>query len=372
MRLVAALLVLAVATPMAFCQTQFWADMDGAQETPSLVTPAGGYARLTLNPSGTLSYDVRTFTLFGTAAHIHAGAPGSPGPIVFPLSGGPSVWSGTTPVLTAAQRAVLQSEGYYVNVHTPPNPAGEVRGQIEARPRDFAANHDGTQEVPSNASAATGTGTFEIVAPGNEVVYSMSATGLSATAAHIHEGVVGVGGGIMKPLAGGPTIWGGTTSGLSDTEFSLIQNLASYANIHTAPFPGGEIRGQIIPEGHKYGDISNNTLSLDSTGAPMDFGTITVDVSGGVPGSLCLLLLALAPDASEVNLEPLWLDASTILPASVFFPLDAAGSISLPGALPDLPGSFDLYMQVLNDDITAPNGMYTVSNGLRVPLEDIL
>ena len=86
----------------------------------------------------------------------------------------------------------------------------------------------------------------------------------------------------------------------------------------------------------------------------------------------CLLLISLAPDALSLNLEPLWLDIPGILPASVLFSLDAAGSISLPGALPDLPASFDIYLQVLHADVTAPNGIYTVSNGLRLPLVDIL
>jgi hypothetical protein len=47
----------------------------------------------------------------------------------------------------------------------------------------------------------------------------------------------------------------GATSGALDHTFALtpiqvadIQSGLSYINIHTAIFPGGEIRGQIVPE----------------------------------------------------------------------------------------------------------------------------
>src|SRR5262249_13115596 len=72
-----------------------------------------------------------------TAAHIHLGAVGDPGPIIIPLLGGPTNWSGTTP-LTAEQKAQLKAGQLYVNVHTLVNPGGEIRGQI-----GFDATADG-------------------------------------------------------------------------------------------------------------------------------------------------------------------------------------------------------------------------------------
>jgi len=41
--------------------------------------------------------------------HIHAGAPGTPGPVVFPLAGGPTVWSGTAGPLTPPEEGLLIS-----------------------------------------------------------------------------------------------------------------------------------------------------------------------------------------------------------------------------------------------------------------------
>jgi hypothetical protein len=109
----------------------FAATLTGSQETPPVDTRASGTATLTLNADKTLSYEVDTagpITAF--AAHIHQAPPGTPGPILFPLNGGPRVWIGTTPPLTPDQQAALINGELYVNAHTDEHPAGEIRGQI--------------------------------------------------------------------------------------------------------------------------------------------------------------------------------------------------------------------------------------------------
>ena len=94
---------------------------------------AGGVAMLELTSDLTIEYDVTVHDLTGAAlaAHIHAGAPGVGGPIVFPLTKiDDATFQGETDPLTAAQVDTLFAGGFYVNVHTVTNPAGEVRGQI--------------------------------------------------------------------------------------------------------------------------------------------------------------------------------------------------------------------------------------------------
>ena len=62
--------------------------------------------------------------------HIHRGAPGVNGPIVFdlgnPVSPVEAVWSG----MTAGDVADLMAGNLYVNVHASGRPAGEIRGQV--------------------------------------------------------------------------------------------------------------------------------------------------------------------------------------------------------------------------------------------------
>ncbi|MCW5893339.1 MAG: CHRD domain-containing protein [bacterium] len=111
------------------------ATLSGGAETPPVTTSATGSAILVLNPDNSLFYNVTTNALTGgTAAHIHQGAAGVAGPIVFTLNGGPTTWVGTTPPLSLAEVNLMKRGQYYVNVHTLTNPGGELRGQIGFAP----------------------------------------------------------------------------------------------------------------------------------------------------------------------------------------------------------------------------------------------
>jgi Cu/Zn superoxide dismutase len=70
-------------------------------------------------------------------AHIHNGAVGNNGPVVFDFT---SRWTGSgaffyvTDTFTNDLAAIIQSGNAYVNVHTANNPGGEVRGQLVKAP----------------------------------------------------------------------------------------------------------------------------------------------------------------------------------------------------------------------------------------------
>src|SRR5262245_42257709 len=313
---VSALLLSALFAVPASAQMFYGATMDGASETPPLAGfGSGGWVRITKNPGNTLTYEVRTFGLSGTAAHIHKGAVGVPGGIIFPLTGGPTVWTGTTAALTPAQQADLEAGLYYVNVHTIANPNGEIRGQLGPSPRTFGAHLDNTQETPVTASAAKGDATITLNANGT-LTYNLTTTGLTATAAHFHAGTFGVPGGIEVPLTGGPTNFSGTSLPLSPGQIEALQGLGWYANVHTIANPNGEIRGQIVPSGT---ELFNSPaaewapmLTMTSSGAPTDVGgggTFTISVTGGKPGGTGLLLVALQPGASKISNVPFLLNA---------------------------------------------------------------
>src|SRR3954447_23740461 len=70
----------------------------------------------------------------GLAAHIHLGVAGKSGPIAVPLCAPcASGAHGTKAVKVAAALAMIEGKAY-VNVHTAKNPAGEIRGQVKAKP----------------------------------------------------------------------------------------------------------------------------------------------------------------------------------------------------------------------------------------------
>jgi hypothetical protein len=78
----------------------------------------------------------------------------------------------------------LKTGRTYANIHTAANPGGEIRGQIS--PVHFTATLSGGAEVPPVTTAASGTGSFDLI--GDQLFYTVIYSGLSAaaSASHIH------------------------------------------------------------------------------------------------------------------------------------------------------------------------------------------
>jgi len=116
----------------------------------------------------------------------------------------------------------------------------------------FTATLEGTQEVPPNASPATGS--IQAVLTGTQLVVTGSFAGLLAnyTASHIHNAPAGSNGSVVVGLT--PQL-SSTTSGdylAASNTFTLtpaqVTNLFAgnyYVNVHSTVLPGGEIRGQL-------------------------------------------------------------------------------------------------------------------------------
>jgi hypothetical protein len=66
------------------------------------------------------------------AAHIHSGVRGKAGPVIVPLCAPCKSGAHGRATVNASVLAALEAGRTYVNVHTPKNPAGEIRGQLSA------------------------------------------------------------------------------------------------------------------------------------------------------------------------------------------------------------------------------------------------
>lgn len=111
----------------------------------------------------------------------------------------------------------------------------------------FSAVLNGRNEVPANVSINTGVGVGTFDKSTKLFSLSVAYSGFTATDMHIHRGPAGVAGGVIFPL--GPNPWVSPVSFTrvltANQEDSLMRGLY-YINIHSATYPAGEIRGQLI------------------------------------------------------------------------------------------------------------------------------
>jgi hypothetical protein len=127
---------------------------------------------------------------------------------------------------------------------------GGTGGTGGANTATFNMSLTGSQEVPMNASAATGTVTVMLNKTTGAITVTGSFTGLTsnATAAHIHgPAAVGANAPILVPLTVPPALAGTVTGSatMSTVQMNDMLNQMTYVNIHSANFPDGEIRAQI-------------------------------------------------------------------------------------------------------------------------------
>ncbi|TMB21476.1 MAG: CHRD domain-containing protein [Deltaproteobacteria bacterium] len=124
-----------------------------------------------------------------------------------------------------------------------------------AASKNFIALLNGGQETPPTTSDALGVGFFTFDTKTNQLCYRISFTSLQGgrpdTAAHIHgPAAPGVSAAILVTIpetgqAKNNCVTPDATT-LKTLKKALLKGM-TYANIHSANFPGGEIRGQILP-----------------------------------------------------------------------------------------------------------------------------
>jgi CHRD domain len=235
------------------------AEMTAANETP---TPKGDVgaaqgtftATLTKTSSGaSMSWRLEFSNLSGNAiaAHVHVAARGAAGPVRVPLCAPCTSGVSGTANIDAAVLDAIQNDRAYVNVHTPTNPAGEIRDQVSIV-ASVKTSLRAAQERPKpkgNVRRARGTFTATITRSGTSAVVAWRLTFSrltgKAVAAHIHSGVRGKAGPVIVPLCA-PCRSG--ASGRATVDASVLGTLEAgraYVNVHTRKNPAGEIRGQI-------------------------------------------------------------------------------------------------------------------------------
>lgn len=205
-------------------------------------TPTGATLQWTLTFSG--------LTGAAVAAHIHSGPRGQSGPVSLALCGPCASGATGTADIDSTLLSTIQSGGAYVNVHTPTNPAGEIRAQVGSS-ATVRPTLNARQEVPRPKGAGRAVGRFTVTAvkTGSSAVLTWRLTYSKLTgravAAHIHLGRRGVAGRVVVSLCG-PCRSGATgRATVTGPVLAALESGGAYVNVHTPRNPAGEIRAQL-------------------------------------------------------------------------------------------------------------------------------
>jgi len=223
--------------------------MTSAQEVPGSASSAQATARAVIDPiTRVLNGTFVTNGITATLAHIHTGAFGVASGVTYPFSqttAGGNTWTMTQTTMTPTQYQTMLFGGNYANVHSAAFPAGEIRAQLGNIVRTGILT--GAGEVPPNNSTAIGRIRVDINPATLDVTVNLATTGVTGTVAHIHQGSPGVVAGVAIPFT---QVSSGVWAAAAPAKATLAQATAfaaggTYANVHSAAFPVGEIRVQL-------------------------------------------------------------------------------------------------------------------------------
>ncbi|NEX63796.1 CHRD domain-containing protein [Noviherbaspirillum galbum] len=106
----------------------------------------------------------------------------------------------------------------------------------------------GAQEVPPNPTKASGRSTIAVAAD-RTVSGSVIVEDMNAMAAHIHQGAAGANGPVIVPLTKTSEKVFSVPAGarLTESQYAAYKEGNLYVNVHSATYPGGEVRVQMKP-----------------------------------------------------------------------------------------------------------------------------
>lgn len=333
------------------------ATMNGANEVGPVVTDANGFANFVVK-ADEICYEITVTDLTdATAAHIHTGIAGVNGPVLVNLTppDAAGVSAGCANVPTGDVTAILANPaGFYVNVHTPANPGGEIRGQLEVVPV-LVAQLNGLNEMTGAGAPyqgdidGIGSAVISIYEDQGLVCYEFAVLNITTpTAAHIHDGDAYGNGPVVVDFT---QIGGGVLNqGCAEDTETVIGDILTtpddfYVNVHNADFPGGAIRGQlwVNPPLNSAMNGANefpDPGDADGTGAAL----LTFDVGNGeICGGIAVNNIA-TPTAGHIHTGAVGTSGGIIVN------LNYTGSTT--------PFCVDADRQVMVDILTNPTAFY--------------
>ncbi len=222
----------------------------------------------------------------------------------------------------------------------------------------FEANLAGFNENPPAQTVASGFVSMRMVGDDGVLEVDFSASNLtgSMTGAHIHIGGVGQNGGVSVDLVPPSGSFSATYDITGNTDaIDAMREGDAYVNVHSATYPTGELRGQVLTDGNSApgSTVSIAPTSVIISGAGTD---VLYDISwlpaSDADGDTVNYLLQMATDAGFVDVMSL--DAMgtatgvlvTVEEAAMLFDdvtMRAPGNI-------DIGGEITVYHRVITTD----------------------
>jgi len=326
--------------------------LSAAQNIPSNSSTATAQASFTLDKdTGALTGSVVVNDLSdATMSHIHTGFAGSNGSAVVTLEANNDNTIFSVPdntMLNSNQMDALLEGMYYVNVHSPTNPSGEIRGQIlPPTIKTYWINLSGEQEVPAITTNASAIAAITLNTTSGALYGTVTVSDLSDTSnAHIHTGFAGSNGSVvvaLEPNDNSSVFSVSTDTTLDNSQMDALMKGMYYINVHSTTNPSGEIRGQILPGSINVywfnlsgdqevpavtttasgnGAITVNNLTGDLYGSIMTTGVEDASMAHihtGVSGVNGGPVITLVQDSTDLNLWKIPDDANISTALSTF------------------------------------------------------
>ena len=265
--------------------------LDGELEVGSDGDDDGtGLARLYVDPddSGVLCMQLEVADIeAATAAHIHFGVFDTAGPVAaaLPTPDGSGFAADCVDEAVEGSVAELRDQVlatpnvFYVNVHNAAYPAGALRANMV---HDADRSLAGFLEIDAgDGSTGAGdpdaTGTISLTLLSDRLCSYLDVADVDGgvVAAHVHEGLVDANGPIVHPLATGRPRTALSIGGCVDATSEQLNAIRAgadgfYANVHSADFPAGAVRGQLGPT---FAGLANGFAEIAGGGVASRPGT---------------------------------------------------------------------------------------------------
>ena len=202
--------------------------------------------------------------------HVHFGLPGVEGPIRFAFANWLSPINENWSLDTVNVKDLMQGD-LYINIHSTAFPSGEIRGQLRRQDVNITTKLNGALANGGAGTGSTAKGFTVATLSANLKTLTMHTEHdvASPINAHVHFGAPNVEGPIRYSFA---TFTSPSNEVMNLTSTDVTDLLAGnlYVNIHSTPFPSGEIRGQFVletPQTYNLGLDESQAAACAGTGS---------------------------------------------------------------------------------------------------------